>query len=64
MKPLTNTLSSTQSITDEKKQVILNLYVSGIPEEFIAMQLDEEIPAVIAVLKEFGINTDLISDRS
>ncbi|HKU49244.1 MAG TPA: hypothetical protein VJP79_04790 [Nitrososphaera sp.] len=39
----------------EKKEVIQNLYVSGIGEEFIALQLDLEIPHVIAVLKELGI---------
>ncbi|AIF84571.1 hypothetical protein NTE_02522 [Candidatus Nitrososphaera evergladensis SR1] len=39
----------------EKKEVVKNLYVSGIPEEFIAMQLDIEIPVVIAILKEQGI---------
>jgi hypothetical protein len=42
-------------ISSEKKEIVKNLYVSGIPEEFIAMQLDLEIPIVIAVLKEAGI---------
>ncbi|AIC14883.1 hypothetical protein [Nitrososphaera viennensis] len=44
-----------KSIPPEKKEVVRNLYVSGIPEEFIAMQLDLEIPLVIAILKELGI---------
>lgn len=39
----------------ETKDVIRNLYLSGIGEEFIALQLDLEIPAVISVLKDLGI---------
>jgi hypothetical protein len=42
-------------ISEEKKDVVRNLYLSGIGEEFIAMQLDLEIPMVISVLKELGI---------
>ena len=42
-------------ITLEKKDVIRNLYLSGIGEEFIAMQLDIEIPDVIKVLKELDV---------
>ena len=42
-------------ISEEKKDVVKNLYLSGISEEFIAMQLDLEIPIVISVLKELGI---------
>ncbi len=42
-------------ISEEKKDAIINLYLSGIGEEFIAMQLDLEIPVVIAILKELGI---------
>lgn len=33
----------------------MNLYTSGIGEEFIAMQLDLEIPLVISILKELNI---------
>jgi hypothetical protein len=44
-------------ISEEKKDVVKNLYLSGIAEEFIAMQLDLEIPIVISVLKELGIYT-------
>jgi hypothetical protein len=47
-------LAHAESITQEKKEVIKNLYLSGIAEEFIAMQLDLEIPIVIDVLKELG----------
>ena len=43
-------------INQEKKDVIRNLYLSGIGEEFIAMQLDVQIPDVIKVLKEFDIH--------
>ena len=39
----------------EMKEIVRNLYVSGIGEEFIALQLDLEIPRVIAILKELGI---------
>jgi hypothetical protein len=42
-------------ISEEKKDVVRNLYLSGIGEEFIAMQLDLEIPIIISVLKELGI---------
>jgi hypothetical protein len=44
-----------ENITLEKKEVIRNLYLSGIGEEFIAMQLDIEIPDVIKVLKEIDV---------
>jgi hypothetical protein len=37
---------------EEQKRVVINLYESGIAEEFIALQLDLEIPAVISILKE------------
>ena len=42
-------------ISEDKKRVVINLYESGIGEEFIAMQLDMDIPAVISVLKESNI---------
>ena len=38
---------------EQKKEIIKNLYLSGIGEEFIVMQLDLEIPIVIGVLTEF-----------
>ena len=44
-------LSDMNTVSEEKKQVILNLYLSGIGEEFIAMQLGLEIPTVISILK-------------
>jgi len=47
--------TSIENISDEKKQVVKNLYLSGIGEEFIALQLDLEIPVVIAILKAYDI---------
>jgi hypothetical protein len=44
-----------QDVSQEKKEVVMNLYVSGIGEEFIAMQLDLEIPKVISILKELQV---------
>jgi hypothetical protein len=48
-------MGHSENITLEKKEVIRNLYLSGIGEEFIAMQLDIEIPDVIKVLKEIDV---------
>ena len=41
---------------EEKKEIIKNLYLSGMPEEFIAMQMDLEIPVIIDILREIGVN--------
>ncbi|HEV8386138.1 MAG TPA: hypothetical protein VGQ03_00805 [Nitrososphaera sp.] len=43
------------SVSDEKIQIVSNLYLSGISEEFIAMQLDLEIPVVIKILKDLEV---------
>jgi hypothetical protein len=40
-------MSSIETLSQEKREVIRSLYPSGIGEEFIAMQLDLEIPVVI-----------------
>ncbi len=48
-------MARSEDITVEQKDVIRNLYLSGIGEEFIAMQLDVEIPDVIKVLKELDV---------
>jgi len=40
---------------EEQKRIVINLYESGIAEEFIALQLDLEIPVVIRILKESNI---------
>ena len=42
-------------VPPEKKEIIKNLYESGIPEEFIANQLELEVPIVIGSLQEAGI---------
>lgn len=42
-------------VSEEKKEIVRNLYTSGIPEDFIAMQVDLEIPVVISILKEAGV---------
>ena len=34
---------------------VSSLYLSNIPEEFIAMQVDLEIPLVIGILKELDV---------
>jgi len=49
-----------QNVSQEKKEVVMNLYVSGIGEEFIAMQLD----LVISILKELHVyrGTDTAGD--
>lgn len=49
-------MSQTNIISEEKKDAVRNLYLSGIGEEFIAMQVDLEIPVVINILKELGIH--------
>jgi hypothetical protein len=38
-----------------EKIVVKNLYLSNIAEEFIAMQVDMEIPMVISILKEWNV---------
>jgi hypothetical protein len=43
--------------------------LSGIGEEFIAMQLDLEIPVVITILKDLGVyrpesNEEIVSNAS
>ena len=52
-------LTSKYSIIPEKKEGIRNLYLSGKGEEFIAMQLDIEIPDVKKVLKELDVYKSL-----
>jgi len=51
----TNYHHMSHDISEDKKQIVKNLYESGIGEEFIAMQVDLEIPTVISVLKELNI---------
>jgi len=42
-------------VSDEKMQIVKNLYLSGISEEFVALQLDLEIPVVIRILKDMDV---------
>ena len=42
-----------QALSDIKF-VVKNLFLSGIPEEFIAMQLDLDVPTVVGILKEMN----------
>ena len=44
-----------EGVSEEKKQIVKNLYLSNIAEEFVAMQVDLEIPVVISILKELGV---------
>ena len=41
---MTTTTATSKEIPYEKKVVVKNLYMSNIAEEFIAMQVDLEIP--------------------
>jgi hypothetical protein len=47
--------ATSKDIPEEKKIVVKNLYLSNIAEEFIAMQVDLEIPLVISILKELDV---------
>jgi hypothetical protein len=47
-----------------KKNTVLNLYESGIGEEFIALQHDLEIPIVISILKEHNIYKGDIQEKT
>ena len=42
-------------VSGDKKRIVKNLYLSNIAEEFIAMQVDLEIPLVISILKELDV---------
>jgi hypothetical protein len=53
--PLT---SNKKGASKDKMRIVMNLYESGIGEEFIAMQLDLEIPEVIRILKEENLYKD------
>ena len=52
---MTTTTATSKEIPYEKKVVVKNLYMSNIAEEFIAMQVDLEIPLVISILKELDV---------
>ena len=46
---------STNAVSEDKKRIVKNLYLSNIAEEFVAMQVDLEIPVVISILKELDV---------
>jgi len=52
---LSYTTYSPRDVSEEKKQIVKNLYLSNIAEEFIAMQVDLEVPRVIGILKELDV---------
>ena len=52
---MTTTTATSKDIPYEKKVVVKNLYLSNIAEEFIAMQVDLEIPIVIGILKGLDV---------
>ncbi len=58
------TTTTSKEITYEKKVVVKNLYMSNIAEEFIAMQVDLEIPLVISILKELDVYKGQTDDEN
>jgi hypothetical protein len=50
-----HTTGSTNDVSEDKKRIVKNLYLSNIAEEFVAMQVDLEIPVVISMLKELDV---------
>ena len=46
---------SPSDVSEDKKRIVRNLYLSNIGEEFVAMQVDLEIPVVISILKELDV---------
>lgn len=59
-----STTSTPEGVSEEKKRIIKNLYLSNIAEEFIAMQVDLDIPIVIGILKELDVYREQIDDGS
>jgi hypothetical protein len=49
-----------EAVSDEKMEIVKNLYLSGISEEFVALQLDLEIPVVIRILKDMGVYKETV----
>jgi hypothetical protein len=45
-------MTSLETISDQKKEIIKNLYASGIPTEFIASQVGMKIKIVASILEE------------
>jgi hypothetical protein len=59
-----STASTPEGGSEEKKRIVKNLYLSNIAEEFIAMQVDLDIPTVIGILKELDVYRGQIDDGS
>jgi hypothetical protein len=53
-----------EGVSEEKKRIVKNLYLSNIAEEFIAMQVDLDIPVIIGILKEVDVYREQIDDGS
>jgi hypothetical protein len=53
-----------EGVSEEKKRIVKNLYLSNIAEEFIAMQVDLDIPVIIGILKEVDVYRGQIDDES
>jgi hypothetical protein len=49
-------------VSEDRKRIVRSLYLSNIPEKFIAMQVDLEIPLVIGILKELDVYRGRIYD--
>lgn len=45
----------TGQIPKQKKEIVRNLYLSGISKEFIAMQVDLDILQVTSILREMNL---------
>jgi hypothetical protein len=61
---MTTTTATSIEIPYEKKVVVKNLYMSNIAEEFIATQVDLEIPLVISILKELDVYKGQTDDEN
>jgi hypothetical protein len=53
---------SPNDVSEDRKRIVTSLYLSNIPEEIIAMQVDLEIPLVIGILKELDVYRGRIYD--
>ena len=54
-KTVQSATGDTNDVSEYKEQIVKNLYLSNIAEEFVAMQVDLEIPLVIKILKELDV---------
>lgn len=48
-----------EAVSDEKMEIVKNLYLSGISEEFVALRLDLDFPVVIRILKDMGVYKEI-----